>query len=177
MKYKRHTPIHLFSDNAPYFITAAIYNKRPLLSDEQIKAKLLDLIKTCFQEKKWLLEHWVILDNHYHLLVHSDKGEHLPKIIQNIHAQSGFLISKRTNCEKPIWWNYWDYCPRDATDYLIRLNYLINNPIKHGYVTNLNDYPFSSFKSYLEKIGRTNLIKQFQENPEYKTIEIEEDTF
>jgi len=179
MKYKRHpnTPIHFFCDNSPYFITGAIYEKRPLLADEQVKAKLLRLIETLFQEKGWLIEHWVILDNHYHLLVNSHKGEDLPKIIQAIHAQSGFLISKLTHCEKPVWWNYWDYCPRDETDYLIRLNYLLNNPIKHGYVTKLNDYPFSSFQSYLEKFGRTHLVKQFHENPEYNDLEIEDDDF
>jgi len=69
------------------------------------------------------------------------------------------------------------YCPRDEKDYLIRLNYLFNNPIKHGYVTNLNDYPFSSFQSYFEKIGRTNLVQQFNDYCEYKSLKIEEDNF
>ncbi len=71
----------------------------------------------------------------------------------------------------------WDYCPRDEKEYLIRLNYLLNNPIKHNYVTNLNDYPFSSFQSYLNQIGRTNLVKQFCENTEHNKLEIEEDDF
>jgi len=95
--------------------------------------------------------------------------------MQNIHKLSGFLISQKIQCEKPIWWNYWDYCLRNEKEYLIRLNYLLNNPIKHGYVTNLNDYPFSSFHSYLKKIGRTCLIEQFRDNPEYKELKIEFD--
>jgi putative transposase len=177
MQQSKHTPIHFFYDNTSYFITAAIYNKRPLLADEQIKVELLRLIQKSFLEKGWKLEHWVILNNHYHLLAHSNKGEDLTKIIKTIHAQSGFFISKKTNCEKPVWWNYWDYCPRDEKEYLIRLNYLLNNPIKHDYVTNLNDYPFSSFQSYLNQIGRTNLVKQFYENTEHNKLEIEEDDF
>ncbi len=40
------------------------------------------------------------------------------------------------------------------------------NPIKHGYVNNLNDYPFYSFESYLNKIKRIELVKQFSNNPE-----------
>ncbi|EDN65554.1 hypothetical protein BGP_3822 [Beggiatoa sp. PS] len=104
MTYKRHsnTPIHFFCDNSPYFITTTIYEKRPLLADEQIKTKLLNLIQKIFQENSWTLEHWVILDNHYHLLGNSSKGEYLPNMIKSIHAQSGFLISQKTNCEKPI---------------------------------------------------------------------------
>ena len=177
MKYNLHNPVHFFCDDTPYFITAAIYNKRPLLAAKQVKDKLLELIQTLFRKKSWTVDHWVILDNHYHLLGNSHKGEDLPKIIQGIHSQSGFFISKFTNCEKPIWWNYWDYCPRDEKQYLIRLNYLLNNPIKHNYVTDLNHYPFSSFQAYLGKIGRTDLVKQFCENPEYQELKIEEDNF
>jgi putative transposase len=55
----------------------------------------------------------------------------------------------------------------------IRLNYLFNNPIKHGYVTNLTDYPYSSFHLMLQKQGREALIKQFKEYPEYKTLDLE----
>ncbi len=108
-----HTPIHFFCDNSPYFITAAIYEKRLLLANEDIKAELLRLIHKVFQEKDWILDHWVILDNHYHLLGSSRKGEDLPKIMQSIHSQSCFLISQTTNCKKQVWWNYWDYCPRN----------------------------------------------------------------
>jgi len=179
MKHKQHpnTPIHFFCDDTPYFITAAIYEKRSLLADEHIKTKLLELMQKCFQEKGWTLDHWVILDNHYHLLANSREGKYLSKIIQAIHKKSGFLIAKMTNCEKPVWWNYWDDCPRNEKEYLVRLNYLLNNPIKHGYVTNLNDYPFSSFESYLGKVKRAELVKQFCDNPEYKELEIDEDDF
>ncbi|MCK5878080.1 MAG: transposase [Candidatus Marithrix sp.] len=179
MKYKRHlnTPIHFFCDDTPYFITAAIYEKRLLLADDSIKTKLLEIIQNCFQEKGWMLDHWVILDNHYHVLVNSRKGEDLSKIIRAIHKQSGFLISKMTNCKKPVWWNYWDYCPRDEKDYLIRLNYLLNNPIKHGYVNNLHNYPYSSFHNLLDKKGRDVLIRQFKEHPEYKDLKMEKDDF
>ncbi|MCX7066088.1 MAG: hypothetical protein NTW85_00065 [Methylococcales bacterium] len=70
-----------------------------------------------------------------------------------------------------------DYCPRDEQDYLIRLNYLFNNPIKHGYVNNLCDYPFSSFHSYIEKQGRDFLVKQFKETVDYKILNLSEDDF
>ncbi len=179
MSYKRHpnTPIHFFCDDSPYFITSAIYEKRPLLADEYIKTELLRTIQQVFNDKGWRLNDWVILNNHYHLLGYSRKGENLSKIMQNIHRQSGFLISQRTHCEKPVWWNYWDYCPRDEKQYLVRQNYLFNNPIKHGYVTNLMDYPFSSFLGYFENLGREYLVKQFRENPGYKDLKIEEDDF
>ena len=85
------------------------------------------------------------------------------------------FISPELDAEKPIWWNYWDYCPRDETDYYIRLNYLYNNPVKHGYVSNLADYPHSSFHQKIKKQGRDNLVKQFKTYPDYRRLSLEED--
>ncbi len=168
-------PAHLFIDNSPYFITSAIYQKRNLLTSQAIKEHLLKTIQESFAKKNWLLKHWVILDNHYHLLAISDKGLDLSKIINKIHCLSSQFICSELNAEKPIWWNYWDYCPRNDKDYYIHLNYLFNNPIKHGLVTNLMDYPYSSFHSFLEKYGRKDLIKQFREYPDYKNLQLHED--
>ena len=75
----------------------------------------------------------------------------------------------------PIWWNYWDYCPRDEKDYLIRLNYGLINPVKHGYVTNLVDYAYSSFHATYDMLGREVLAQQFKDYPGYKDLQLDED--
>ncbi|WP_083960710.1 REP-associated tyrosine transposase [Methylomonas lenta] len=175
LKKSPHSPAHLLLDQAVYFITSAIYQKRPLLKPETVKQHLLDTIQTCMTEKNWQLDHWVILDNHYHLMLTSKKGDDMPGIFRKIHGLSARFIQAQGPCELPVWWNYWDYCPRDEKDYFIRLNYLLNNPLKHGYVTNLADYPHSSFHSTLETLGRNALAKQFTQYSEYKNLRLEED--
>lgn len=172
-----HNPAHLFIDNSPYFITSTIYQKRKLLAQDHIKNNLLATIQETVAEKNWQLKDWVILDNHYHLMLISKKGTDLSKIIGKIHMQTANFIGEQLKAEKPIWWNYWDYCPRDEKDYYIRLNYLFNNPVKHGYVTNLADYPYSSFYQMLEKQGRDNLVQQFKQYPDYKKLSLDEDEF
>ncbi|NOS89833.1 MAG: hypothetical protein HOP34_15070 [Methylococcaceae bacterium] len=175
LKKYQHNPAHLFVDNSPYFITSAIYQKRNLLCSNEIKDNLLNTIQLCFAEKGWLLNDWVILDNHYHLLGTSKIGEDLGGIFSKIHMLSAKFIRSRLQAEKPIWWNYWDYCPRDERDYFIRLNYLFNNPVKHGYVADLKDYPYSSFHELLKKQGRDSLVQQFRKYPEYKNLHLDED--
>lgn len=175
LKKGSHTPNHLLLDNATYFITSAIYQKRPLLKPEAVKQHLFTTIAACFQEKNWQLDHWVILDNHYHLLVTSDKGEDMPKIFRKIHGLSAQFIQTQAHCDLPVWWNYWDYCPRDEKDYFIRLNYLLNNPVKHRYVANLAYYPYSSFHATIEKLGRDALVQQFKDYSEYKNLHLDED--
>jgi putative transposase len=170
-------PTHIFVDNCPYFITASIYKKQHLLKDSGLKELLLDCIQSSFERYQWELHHWVILNNHYHLLGKSHKGTDLPKIIKQIHSVSGYHIKKHTQVEQPIWWNYWGYCPSNEKDYLIHLNYLFNNPVKHQYVENINTYPFSSFHQFIKKQGRENLVRQFKENSDYKNLYSDKDDY
>jgi putative transposase len=174
IKNPRHNPAHLFIDNATYFITGAIYRKRSLLLDPFLKKRLLELIHWYFERYQWKLCHWVILNNHYHLLGKSRKGKDMPLIFRGIHSLSGKIILSQTKCFKPVWWNYWDYCPRNEEDFFTRLNYLLYNPVKHGYTNNLNDYAFSSFHNLMMKVGREKLAWQFKEYPDYKTIVLPE---
>jgi len=177
LKHQIFAPNHLFIDDMPYFITGAIYLKRHLLAKDDLKTELLTLIRQTFQAKGWQLHHWVILNNHYHLLGMSRKGRDLTNIIREIHSKSAQWIRQTTQCETPVWWNYWDYCPRDEQDYLIRLNYLLTNPVKHGYVNDLHDYPFSSFHNLFNHVGKETLVKQFHDYSEYRDLKIEEDNF
>lgn len=92
LKQGLHSPAHLLLDNTGYFITSAIYQKRTLLAPDSIKHHLIKKIETCFVEKNWILYNWVILDNHYHLLAISHKGEDLSKIFRKIHGLSARFI-------------------------------------------------------------------------------------
>ncbi len=170
LKRHQHTPAHLFFDNRSYFITGAIYKKRKLLNTQSLKLMLLEKMYKYFHEYNWELTHWVILDNHYHLMVISSKGSTLTEIIKRIHGSSSHFIVQATKCDTPVWWNYWDYCPRDEKGYYIRLNYLLYNPVKHGYVADLNDYEASSFSCSIKEIGRDALAKQFYDYPQYKQL-------
>lgn len=174
VKKHQHTPAHLLLDDTPYFITAIIYQNRKLLAQAHLKQTLLELMQTYFTEFQWELHYWVILDNHYHILGQSRRGKDLSKLMRSIHSHSAQYIRQNTSAQKPIWWNYWDYCPRNEADYMTRCNYLLYNPIKHGYVTDLKAYPFSSFRHLYESIGRTELAAQFKAYPDYRHLVLSE---
>jgi putative transposase len=104
----------------------------------------------------------------------SRNGKDLTAIFRGVHSKAAIRISQTTRCEKPVWWNYWDYCPRDEADYMTRLNYLLMNPIKHGVVSNLHAYPFSSFHHLLAEMGRSRLVEQMNHYPDYKQLILHE---
>ncbi|MCF7993122.1 MAG: transposase [Thiohalocapsa sp.] len=169
-----HRPAHLFLNNTPYFLTGSIHRRRPLL-DADLKESLIDIAKTCFGAAGWRLQHWVVLDEHYHLIAESARGADLPDVLRGVHGRSARVIRKRTRCDTPVWYNYWDYCPRNDRDYYNHVNYLLNNPIKHGYVEDLHDWPFSSFHELVTTMGRDRLARQFREYPSFNSLDIADD--
>ncbi len=177
IKKYRHNPAHLFLDDSAYFITGAIYRKQPLLRSPALKELLLQCMQDTFADFKWDLQHWVILDNHYHLLGKSRQGADLVRIIRRMHAVSGYHIKQATRTPHQVWWNYWDYCLRDEEDYFTHLNYLLYNPVRHGYVSDLQDYPFSSFLAYLQARGRASLVGQFRTFAGFQDLLTGEDDF
>ena len=162
-----HRPAHLFIDNTAYFISAATYQHQKYL-DAVCKDHHQSLLHQVFTQYQWQLAHWVILDNHYHLLCHSKKGTDLPKIMAKLHALSSQYIKAKANIEDIIWSNYWDYCPRNEREYNIRLCYLLDNPHKHGYVESLHDWKWSSFHQFFDKTGKKALKDLFLEHREYR---------
>jgi putative transposase len=177
LKTSRNAPAHLFLDDTPYFITGAIYNKRPLLAGSEIKKQLIELLIRRFDHYGWRLDDWVILDNHYHLLGYSRIGKDLDRLIRSIHSQSAGFILTQTHSAPPIWWNYWDYCPRNEEEYRVRQNYLLYNPVKHGYVQDLKDYPWSSFNDRLKREGREALTTSFRTHSSFRDLKVDEDDF
>jgi len=54
--------------------------------------------------------------------------------------------------EKGIWQRrYWEHAIRDDDDFARHVDYIHFNPVKHGYVTRVADWPHSSFHRYVER--------------------------
>ena len=52
--------------------------------------------------------------------------------------------------ERGIWQRrFWEHAIRDEGDYAAHVDYVHINPLKHGYVERLRDWPFSTFHSYV----------------------------
>jgi len=64
-------------------------------------------------------------------------------------AKSARQLSKR---EKGLWQRrYWEHAIRDERDYVRHLDYIHFNPVKHGLVSRVCDWPHSSFHQYVAR--------------------------
>jgi len=159
-----HNPPHLFLSDCKYFITAATFNKVRWFQQPEAKLHLLSSIQKGFGDFNWTLEDWVILDNHYHLMLQSPENPlDLPEIIREIHRFTAIWVKKNVAAAKQtgqIWHNYWDKCLTFEKAYFARVNYIWYNPVKHGYVEDAAKWEFGS---YAERISADeDYCKRFQ---------------
>jgi putative transposase len=60
--------------------------------------------------------------------------------------------SKILKREKGIWQRrYWEHAIRDEADFGRHIDYIHFNPVKHGHVTRVADWPHSSFHRYVKR--------------------------
>jgi putative transposase len=64
-------------------------------------------------------------------------------------SQSASKVGKR---EKGIWQRrFWEHTIRDDSDLERHIDYIHFNPVKHGHVTRVADWPYSSFHRYVQR--------------------------
>ena len=146
-----HNPLHIYADDTFYFVSAETLNHAPFLAAGQHKKYLQTVLLNLAPDYGLELSAWVILNNHYHILFRLRQGETLGKFIKQFHPKTAAEFNRLDNQPgRKIWWNYWDWCIRSQTDYWRHFNYIHYNPVKHGYISQLRDWPYSSLPGYVE---------------------------
>ena len=161
-----HHPPHIYLDDTWYIITASTLNHVRYLASDHAKNAVRESLMVLVEEYKMALVAWVILDNHYHLLLKTHLGQDLSRFFGKLHGGTSFQINGWDGVRgQQIWHNYWDTCIRDEEGYWTRFNYIHQNPVKHGYVKNAVDWPFSSYHFYLEAEGQEWLDDVWMQYP------------
>lgn len=164
-----HNPPHLHSDNMYYMITASTIDRQRYLHAAASKQKLRSAIFDSTKELQCDLFAWIIMENHYHILIKIRRSRILGKLLNSINGRSSYYINGLDKQRgRKIWYSYWDTCIRNENDFFTRFNYIHNNPIKHGFINEfdtLRSYDFSSYIYYLKTKGQEWLTDMFMSYP------------
>ena len=146
-----HAPSHLFSPHAMYFVTAGTYRKQHLFNTASKRDCLLQTLFEQAQRLNWRLEAWAIMANHYHFVAcASDDPESLRPMITSLHSKMAIWLNREDGTSgRKVWYQYRDTCLTYQRSYLARLNYVHNNPVKHGLVKSAEEYPWCSMAWFL----------------------------
>ena len=151
-----HNPPHYFVPNAIYMVTGAILHRQHLLFEDEKKQMVLEVLLSRSQALGWNMEGWAILHNHYHFIARAPEcATTLSKVIRQIHSITAIELNKWDKTPgRQVWFNYWDTCITHEKSYFARLHYVHLNPVKHGLVESAIDYPYCSYKWFIEQADK-----------------------
>jgi putative transposase len=158
-----HAPEHRLSVRGTYLVTASTYLRAHHFSGKQRLAVLHRGLLRVAADFGWRLEAWAVFSNHYHFVGHSpddaDTAESLSLMLGKLHEKTAKWINKIDKMPKrKAWHNFWESRLTYEKSYLARLNYVHQNPVKHGLVSVANQYPWCSAR-WFERTATPAQIK------------------
>lgn len=125
----------------------------------------IDIFRTVVQEtrKRWPfhIDAWVVLPEHLHcvwtLPVGDDDNANRWRVIKQGFSKALPITERRSEVrvargERGIWQRrFWEHAIRDDEDYAAHIDYCHINPMKHGLVKQVADWPYSTFHRYVEQ--------------------------
>ena len=148
-----HSPPHIFVPNALYMVTGGTLHKIPIFSGNERLNMVQSVLIDTAEQLGWEIQAWALLPNHYHIIAFAtESSEPLPGFIRRFHSITARKVNqmdKKTG--RKVWFQYWDKLITYEKSYLARMNYVHNNPVKHGFADDPLMYPFCSASFFARK--------------------------
>jgi putative transposase len=109
---------------------------------------------------------WCILPNHYHVLLKTAEIKQLRKEIGFFNGRASYKWNGEDKTRgRKVWHNCFERKIKSERHFYASLNYVLHNPVHHGYVARWQDWLWSNAQEYLEKIGKEKALEIWKEYP------------
>lgn len=141
MHYRR-----VMQPSGTFFFTLVTAQRRPIFYDPLSVDLLRQAIKHVKSQHPFQIDAFVLLPDHLHTLWTLPEND-------TDYSKRWRLIKTwyvKRAVEKNVWQSrFWEHTIRDEQDFNRHLDYIHYNPLKHGYVNRVKDWPYSSFHKYV----------------------------
>ncbi len=182
-KFNLHRPLHYYGGYF-YFVTGRTHGGIKHFSSADKKNIFVKKFAVLSKNMQIGISAWVLLENHYHCILHLPEEKIvknrfvLCEFIRKLHSQVASVLNQQSGRSgQLIWYQYWDRCIRNTTDFWKHFNYILKNPLKHELVDSLENsfqYKFSSNPVWLEKFSIDGLREGFVRYPVAEVFEEED---
>lgn len=149
--YKR-----IFLDGYSYYLTIVTHQRNPILIDN------IELLRESFKVSKkkydYVIDAIVVLPDHIHMVISPRVAEEYPHIVRTMkqyfskyceehyYAHLEQTDSRWKEGYRPVWQKkYYEHTIRNEKDYLEKVTYIHNNPIRHELVEEIKEWKYSSY--------------------------------
>ena len=137
-----------------YFLTTSISGRRKIfyrggtplpqevpLPQQDRAIIVLDAIRWLHESDRFVVDAAVVMPDHLHLVGKLGGGA-LDKVMHSLKSFSAHRLVE-TGVEAPVWQDgYHDHGLRDHEDYRIKVQYVLENPVRAGLAGRVEDYPY-----------------------------------
>ena len=152
-----------FRPGGTYFFTQVADQRRPILTTELARPLLRAAVEETRRRWPFTIEAWVLLHDHLHAIWtlpdddadYSRRWAFLKKGFTKAFLAAGggeaaVSEGRARDRRRGVWQpKFWEHTIRDPVDYERHFHYLHYNPVKHGLVLKLRDYPHSTFHRHV----------------------------
>ena len=141
-----------------YFITFTLRDRQSTLLTKHI-GEFRQAFRLTTHYHDLTLNAMVLLPVHIHMVITlPENDDNYSVIIASLKSQFSRQIkktelissSRRNKRKRGIWQRrFWEHRIRDTLDYNNHIDYIHFNPVKHGYVNNPRDWPYSTLHQFI----------------------------
>lgn len=157
-----HAPVHRLDGSGVFIVTSATLYKKHLFNSPEKLSLLENHLLKLAKDYAWQLEAWAVFPNHYHIVLRSQpetQPDSLAKLLKHLHNKTAIELNRLDGVSgRNVWYNFWDTKLTYEKSYLARLNYVHQNPVKHGLVAVANQYEWCS-AAWFERVASPAMVK------------------
>lgn len=128
-----------------FFVTAVTWQRRPMFHAEPIAQLFLDTIFRYRDQGKFLLHEFVLMPDHFHLIITPAADVSLEKAVQLIKGGFSFRVKREMHSNLEIWQTgFTEHRVQDLADFERHRKYIRENPVRARLVGSAAEYPYSS---------------------------------
>jgi putative transposase len=142
-----------------YFFTVNLVDRNSDLLIRHID-ELREAVREVRRNNPFHIDAWVILPEHMHSIWTLPEGDEdyssrwkaiKIRFVKQIPKTKQHANMRLRKGERGIWQRrFWEHTIRDERDYAAHMDYVHINPVKHGLVGCVHDWPYSTFYRYVE---------------------------
>jgi putative transposase len=109
----------------------------------------------------------VVLPNHYHILLSIEALDSVSAALKQLHGATSreWNLADIQTGRRRVWYKFTDQKMRKEKHLHQAFNYVHFNPVKHGFVTDVYEWPWSGLFLYFENQGRDWLRARWKSMP------------
>ena len=131
----------------PHHVIQRGNDRQPIVQDDADRQRLLDLWYEHARAFKVAIHAYVLMDNHFHLLLTPETDDALPKMMQAVGRSYVRYFNQRHQRSGTLWEGRYRSTLIDSERYLLAcMVYIDLNPVRAGMVQQAQDFAWSSHR-------------------------------